>query len=283
MEAGITYQRYAPAPELASYVSHYAYYENRADWAWEFALPDGLPSLVFILHQPHHLQLFTPGKAAIECRQAYLTGAYSQGIYVPRQAQTQRLFSIRFTAEGIYHLLRQPVAGLRGQPAWPAELVLGAWLPALTEQVLTSSTVGQLIGATETYLRRQLARYPAQDLRFQEAVQRIVTSRGQQSIDSLAVHLKVSYKWLERRFQTYLGLSPKEFARLNRFIHTYFSFRRQGLQDLLGLAVENGFYDQTHFNKEFRYFTNQTPTGLYRADVQDLAHLFATAYRPGHP
>jgi AraC-like DNA-binding protein len=33
----------------------------------------------------------------------------------------------------------------------------------------------------------------------------------------------------------------------------------------LDIALENGYYDQSHFNKDFKLFTGQTPTGFLRS------------------
>ena len=57
----------------------------------------------------------------------------------------------------------------------------------------------------------------------------------------------------------WLGLPPKGYLRLQQFIKTlddlHFSSR-----SFADIAIHHGYYDQTHFNRIFRQFTDMTPT-----------------------
>jgi len=57
-----------------------------------------------------------------------------------------------------------------------------------------------------------------------------------------------------------LDLSPKSFARTVRFVKVYQQLVTGQGNDLLALVITHGYYDQTHFTKEFRCFTHHTPT-----------------------
>lgn len=51
-------------------------------------------------------------------------------------------------------------------------------------------------------------------------------------------------------------------ALLQRFIYSYADVLKG--HDLTGIAVNNGYYDQNHFTKEFRKFTGRPPREYLR-------------------
>ncbi|MGE3545428.1 MAG: helix-turn-helix domain-containing protein [Kofleriaceae bacterium] len=74
--------------------------------------------------------------------------------------------------------------------------------------------------------------------------------------------LGLSERQLERRFRDRVGMSPKRFVSLRRFeraVELAISSR-----SLTRAAVEAGYYDQPHFNREFRRFTGMTPSAWLR-------------------
>ncbi|MDD6211169.1 MAG: helix-turn-helix domain-containing protein [Bacteroidales bacterium] len=75
--------------------------------------------------------------------------------------------------------------------------------------------------------------------------------------------MNLSYKWLDRNFARHIGIRPKEYASLQRFIHAYFAFMEDKDSDLMDIAINSGYYDQNHFTKEFKKYTGLSPL-IYR-------------------
>ncbi len=91
-----------------------------------------------------------------------------------------------------------------------------------------------------------------------DAVHYIVKLNGHIAISQLANHYHLCQKQFYRKFISAIGINPKLFSRIVRFQHIL------GLMDnmkfkQLDYALNSGFYDQAHFIKEFRHFTNYTP------------------------
>lgn len=94
---------------------------------------------------------------------------------------------------------------------------------------------------------------------FEQALKLLSEGKGTVTIQSILSQLRVNYKWLERSFTSHIGLSPKAYARLQRFIHAYAALVKEGERDLSAVAIHNGYYDQNHFIKEFQRFTGLSP------------------------
>jgi len=97
-----------------------------------------------------------------------------------------------------------------------------------------------------------------------EAVRRIVDAGGSLGITRLAPALGVTRQHLARRFSELVGVSPKTFARVVRLGRVVERVRLVPAGEPVNwstLAIELGYYDQSHLVDEFREMTGLTPTG----------------------
>lgn len=96
-----------------------------------------------------------------------------------------------------------------------------------------------------------------------EAVRRIIGAGGSLGITRLAPSLGVSRQHLARRFAQLVGVSPKVFARVVRLGRVVERVRAVSAGERINwsvLALELGYYDQSHLVDEFREMVGVTPT-----------------------
>jgi len=74
-----------------------------------------------------------------------------------------------------------------------------------------------------------------------------------------------SRRHLLGRFREHTGLPPKVFARILRFQRAAALMTRPGGPSLCEIALDCGYYDQAHLNRDFREFSGRTPTELMAA------------------
>jgi transcriptional regulator GlxA family with amidase domain len=89
---------------------------------------------------------------------------------------------------------------------------------------------------------------------------RMVASGGRVPVRRLAETTGWSERRLLRGFREHVGLPPKTFARLLRFRRAVARLEREGARALADVALDCGYYDQAHFNRDFRAFAGATPT-----------------------
>jgi AraC-like DNA-binding protein len=96
-----------------------------------------------------------------------------------------------------------------------------------------------------------------------EAIKRIHSTKGMIRMKELAGNLYISQDAFEKRFRKATGTRPKQFS----FIVKMNAVVSQHPSPLLHLdrALENGYFDQPHFNKDFKLFTGQTPTDFFKS------------------
>ena len=102
-----------------------------------------------------------------------------------------------------------------------------------------------------------------QDLLIDKAIQLIQHHHGLVKIKDLAVSLHISQDPFEKRFRAQVGSTPKQFAsiiRLRKLIDTFPTY-----SSLTEAAYDAGYFDQSHFIKDFRLFTGQTPKDFFKS------------------
>jgi len=97
------------------------------------------------------------------------------------------------------------------------------------------------------------------------AVAAIRRAHGSLRISQLARELGISQDPLEKRFRRTVGTSPKQLASLVR-LRRVIDAQRAGAS-WSRLAIEAGYFDQSHFNREFRAVTGEAPRQFFRRDT----------------
>ncbi len=91
------------------------------------------------------------------------------------------------------------------------------------------------------------------------ALKLIKSSPAFLKIEVLANSLNISKRLLEKEFKKCIGTTPKKFIQIEIFKRILKS-RNHKLSDL---ALEYGYYDQSHFIKKFKEFSGETPCEFF--------------------
>ena len=102
----------------------------------------------------------------------------------------------------------------------------------------------------------------------------ILDLNGQISVGELAQKHCLSIRHFQRKFKQYYGISPKKFINIIRFKELYKSSVLQ--KKLPDSFLEYGYYDQTHFIKDFYKQLKVTPS---KATEKDFLRLNDIAKR----
>lgn len=93
------------------------------------------------------------------------------------------------------------------------------------------------------------------------------------SVKNLRKNICVSERQLRRIASEWLGMNPECFLLYNKYLTSLQLLHRPGLS-LTQIGLEAGYYDQSHFIREFKSFTGLTPKE-YQSSVTGLpGHIF---------
>lgn len=139
--------------------------------------------------------------------------------------------------------------------------LLGRAADLLAERLAHAPDWAARFALLDRWLARRVAaaRVPSPDVAWSWG--RLARSHGAVPIGTLVDELGCSRRHLATRFREEVGMTPKAYARLLRFERAAARIGA-GADDLARIAADCGYYDQAHFNRDFREFAGTTPTGL---------------------
>jgi AraC-like DNA-binding protein len=121
----------------------------------------------------------------------------------------------------------------------------------------------------DAWLLRRLADAERPDPAVEHAFARLVRTHGAVPVAELVRETGWSRRHLAARFRTQVGLAPKAFGRILRFRRAASELTRPDGRSLAEIALDCGYYDQAHLNRDFREFAGRTPTELIAARLPD--------------
>ena len=136
------------------------------------------------------------------------------------------------------------------------------------EQLTKEGNVLKKIATIENFLLALFRNDRSNDL-VNNAVQKIVLSNGTIRIKELASILNISLDAFEKQFRKIAGTSPKRFSSIVRL--TSLINRKYKNRSLSEIAYDHGYFDQSHFIKDFKMFTGKTPFDYFKS-TSDLVN-----------
>ncbi|WP_315818503.1 helix-turn-helix transcriptional regulator [Paraflavitalea speifideaquila] len=80
------------------------------------------------------------------------------------------------------------------------------------------------------------------------------------NLENVASRYGITSRYLQKLFLQYTGLTPKLYSKINRFQRSL-QLITQNDTSLTSIAYDSGYFDQSHFIREFKSFTGYTPSG----------------------
>jgi AraC-like DNA-binding protein len=168
----------------------------------------------------------------------------------------------RFHPGGAAQFLAEPLHELFGATLPLDEVLPRDEIDRVRHDVTSAANDHARVAAFEAFLLARL-RPGSPDPMVAAAVRAISDARGVVQIRALARQLGISQDPLEKRFRRAVGASPKQLASLLRLRHAVETYR-PGAR-LTQLALDAGYFDQSHFSRELRAATGEAPGRFLRA------------------
>jgi AraC-like DNA-binding protein len=127
--------------------------------------------------------------------------------------------------------------------------------------------------------RNRLVFHPA----VQYAVDVIERSRGARPVNSVVERIGMSPRRFLDVFRSQVGLSPKAFCRIRRFAAVLRRVERAADVDWVDVALACGYFDQAHFNHDFRAFSGLSPSSYLRQHISRTHVLVTPRLPPASP
>jgi AraC-like DNA-binding protein len=226
-------------------------------WLIRWDLPAGRRAAVTLLPHPCVNLVYDQGQVVI--------AGVGRERFRYEYEGTGRVFGVKFRPGGFLPFLRRPVGTLTDQYLPLAVLWGAADADRLARDLAAAPDLDALVAAAERHLR---AHWPPADpdvALVGRIAQDLLHNRAITRVDDVTARFGLSTRSLQRLFQRYVGVSPKWVLQRYR-LHEAASRLAEGTGGTWAeVAVDLGYFDQSHFIRDFTRAIGLTPVAYAEA------------------
>ncbi|MEM9546755.1 MAG: helix-turn-helix transcriptional regulator [Bacteroidota bacterium] len=230
-------------------------------------IPDGYPELIFHYKSPFKANI--SGEWFLQDKD--LIAGQIRNHFFLENTGTIGMFGIKFqpwTLKLLFDLNMHPLTD-QVIPFHSANLSV---LNPLKEIAIGQRSFKSKVEEIEDWFINSLDLKLNNESKGQIATQYLIDKKGAVSIQDVVNFSGISERSLERYFKNHIGLTPKFYCRILRFANVFKLVQADGF-NWTDIAYFAGFYDQSHFIKNFKEFTGEEPSN-YGFDAQNMANFF---------
>jgi len=259
----------SPSKEVESVIEGFYVFSRDPKDNTHLIFNDGFPVLVF-LQSCEETVTVTGKNVAFEIKAVWASAGAIKNIYVKYNSHTDQVFIVRFYPGAFYQLFGLNAQYFRYNPVTPFESIAKDNNFSI-EGFFKCNSIEEKAVFVETYVQNSFTETKTPEV-LHKTLDYIHKIKGNSTVRNVTNDAGVNYKWLERSFVKNIGLLPKEYIQLQRFIHAYLELVGNMDVDLMRIAVSNGYYDSNHFLKDFKTYTGKTPLGYlkFQSDLYQI-------------
>lgn len=270
MQPRVTYYTIPPPASLTGFVRMFWVYEiERGDEPYVYrSMADGCAEMIFHYHNTFE-----------EVTDA---GIVKQGhAMLQAQSQTYRRFVTRgsFGIFGAYlypfalpHLFRLSASEASNHMP-DLHTLLGVEGRILEEQMMMATCNRSRAAILSAFLESKLKNIPLSPAVY--AIRQVIHARELMPVSDIASHFNLSTRQLERKFNELAGFSPKTYMRIIRFHAALNQYDHNANRSLTDIALDCGYYDQSHFIRDFKSFSGYHPGIYFKGQAEGKEYLDA--------
>jgi AraC-like DNA-binding protein len=233
----------------------------------EHVLPTGQIHLVFLLAD-RPLRLFdSAGDSAGHILENAVVGGARAAFYVREVPGPLCSVGVQLRPGAARALLGVPADELAGRHT-PLEDLWGASVLGIRERLAECPNLERRLDVFEALLAARLPQAHALHPAVARALEQL---SGASRVADLVNESGYSHRTFISLFRQSVGLLPKQYCRVIRFQEALRRCVGSQPASLTDVAIETGYSDQAHFNREFRELVGVTPTE-YRAISPQFSH-----------
>jgi len=258
-----------PPKHLASYIRHYIFLENAGNDCKNLRLfTDGSTGLILSdsqnlysgNSQDHIPSCFFYGQP-VEYKDFMAEGPFS-------------MMAVVFQPYFFNILLNISAKEVRNQIISAEDILKNELLP-FQESLLTGTHPKLIISELNDFFTKFLSGKIYSDHELIKAVQQLMfKNKGSVSSKDLEQFTGYSERHLERKFENYIGMTPKKYGKIIR-LHYFIDLMKKNTdhESVAGLSYDAGYTDQSHLIKDFKNNIGLTPNQYLKTENKLAVNL----------
>jgi AraC-like DNA-binding protein len=142
----------------------------------------------------------------------------------------------------------------------------------LEEKIMMAPNNHQRAEILTAFLETKLTNRLLQHNNIVCAIKHVIHSKQSDSVAQLADKFNLSVRQFDRKFKEYAGFSPKTYLRLVRLHNATQQYGTD--KPLTQIALECGYYDQSHFIHDVKAFTGYHPSFYFSGNAEGTEYRY---------
>jgi len=255
----MNFQQILPSEVLRPYIKCFYIFESDSDIEFEDTVfPSGLMEIIFNLGEGTWESLIE--NKFFKTPSIELWGQITKPLVIKSNGK-HTMLGIRFFPHSAAYFLNEDINLLNNQVSDAADL-FGASIKILHARLLETPELKTRIELIENFLLYQLGLNEDYSLKINKVGQilnRMKSVFSDSSISNIALQHGITPRYLHKLVYQYTGLSPKSLNKINRF-QLSLKLITKNDESLTSIAYDCGYFDQSHFIRDFKSFTGITPS-----------------------
>ncbi|MGG1662762.1 AraC family transcriptional regulator [Brevibacillus sp. NRS-1366] len=234
--------RFQPSAENRYFVQHY--------WIVRWDLRGEPPYSQTVLAHPNINLVFEKGATGI------FGVAKTTSSHVLQEQG--RVVGVKFKPGGFYPFLQAPVSSLTGGSI-SLEDVFGVETAPLENEILNQPDDTKMVSHVEAFLSAHLPERDPNTALVSGIVKMIQENRSILKVEDAVRISGMNMRTMQRLFERYVGVSPKSVIQRYRLHEAAERIDQGTVRDWLDLSIGLGYYDHSHFIRDFRSIVGVSP------------------------
>jgi AraC-like DNA-binding protein len=212
---------------------------------------------------PDELPVFTNGMPALLCtaqNNDHSLTLYGKAIPAKKlkEKDNTSLVAIFFKPFAIGPVFKLSALELKNEPVklncWNAQkaMALGLQLTHAQSTVEKMEVLHHFILSQVTINKRE-----CEIIRF--ATDKMLVNPNIDVLAQMLQQLNLTERTFQRIFKKYVGLTANEYRRICQFQIAFYQLKAGQFDKLTDVVYDNGYFDQSHYTRSFKEFTDTTP------------------------
>jgi AraC-like DNA-binding protein len=250
------YEQVSPKKELAHIIKSFWLIDSEGDGTirQEKIIPDGYPELIFHYGDPYRINI----NGFWELQEKSILAGQIRNYFFLENTGESKMFAIKFQPWAIKELFGLEMSSITDKVVEVRDIMLSTLKKV---QVIATSTISfnEKVEQIQDWFHSFVNKFNIDFSKKYEAVASILKKNGSIPLKQLQEEYQMSERGLERYFKSYIGLSPKFYARLIRFSYIFQLVQDEKI-NWADVVYGAGYYDQSHFIKNFQEFSGEDPS-----------------------
>lgn len=255
----MNFQEVQATEKLRQYIKCYYFFESVNDGEFDdIVFPSGLMEIVFNLGEGTW-EIFRDGSFNLTPK-VELWGQISKPLHI-RSKGRHSMLGIKFLPHTPSCFLKDDISRYNNK-VFDLRAIMGLSVGTVHSKLLETPNMSKRIELIEDFLLKILSdsdKEVSKVDKVRHILSNIGASATERNISSIAFEHGITSRYLHKLIHQYTGLSPKSIDKINRFQRSL-KLMAKNEQPLTSIAYDCGYFDQSHFIRDFRSFTNITPS-----------------------